>query len=172
MFGRMPKLPAALRPALEREERVLAWAPAADQAVVVTNRGLWLPGADRLSWHEIHKAVWADGTLTVTPAVFTPGDDYAFASDAPPVTVTLAEPRMVPRRVRERVTASVAYTSVYPIPGGGIVRVVARRVSGRDGLSWSVRLEGSAVHNQDDPEVRAAIDESVATSQSSIAVVD
>jgi hypothetical protein len=168
VFGRMPKLPAALTPALERDERVLAWAPTAGAAVVVTNRGLWLPDSPRLGWHEIHKAAWADGTLTVTPATMTPGPDYAIASDATPVTVTLAEPGMVPRRVRERVTASVAFTSVYPVPDGGSARVVGRRVSGRDGLIWSVRFEGTAGHQEDDPAVRASVDQFVASSKSSI----
>jgi hypothetical protein len=183
VLGRMPKLPAGLSPALEREERVLAWAPtvtdelAADDpanddpgAVVVTNRGLWLPDRPRLGWHEIHKAVWADGSLTVTPAAeVDAGPDYAIAADAPTISVALAEPGMVPRRVRERVTASVAYTSVYPVPGGGSARVVARRVSGRDGLAWSVRLEGNATQNQTDPAVRAAVDQFVADSKSAIA---
>jgi hypothetical protein len=172
MFGRMPKLPAALTPTLEREERVLAWAPASSAAVVVTNRGLWLPDAPRLGWHEIHKAAWADGTLTVTPASMSPGVNYAIAADAAPITVTLAEPRMVPRRVRDRVTASVALTSVYPVPGGGSARVVGRRVSGQDGLTWSVRFEGAAIQNQDDPAVRAAVDQYVAESKSSISTPD
>ena len=38
---------------------------AGDGAVVVTTRGLWLPGRDRLGWHEIHKATWAGPRLTV-----------------------------------------------------------------------------------------------------------
>jgi hypothetical protein len=172
VFGRVPKLPAELRPALERDERVLAWARAAPGAVVVTNRGLWLPGAVRLGWHEIHKAAWADGTLTVTAAAFADGDDYSIAADVTPVSVTLATPGAVPRRVRERVTASVAYSSVYPLPGGGSARVVARRVSGRDGLSWSVRFEGAAVQNRDDPAVRAAVDQFVTSAKSSIAAPD
>ena len=46
MFGRTPKLPADLTPKLDREERVITWAPAEGSAIVVTNRGLWLPGAD------------------------------------------------------------------------------------------------------------------------------
>jgi hypothetical protein len=42
--------------------------------------------------------------------------------------------------VRTRVTRSVAYTSHHPLPVGG-VRVVGRRVSGVDGLSWAVRYD-------------------------------
>jgi hypothetical protein len=257
VFGRTPRLPADLSPKLEREERVIAWARAEDSAIVVTNRGLWLPGADgRLGWHEIHKAVWAEGELTVTGAVFTPpvgsaptasageaipddtdardtdtndiddtetetdteapdsdapdadagavdagapdpdggsdayvgsdpegapiaaglvpdaGPGYSLASDAAPIRIPIAEPGAVPRRVRERVTASVAFTSLYPVPGGGGARVVARRVSGRDGLTWSVRLEGGAAQNQDNPVVRAAVDQLVSAAKASISAVD
>jgi len=42
--------------------------------------------------------------------------------------------------VRTRVTRSVAYTAHHPLPVGG-VRVVGRRVSGVDGLSWAVRYD-------------------------------
>jgi hypothetical protein len=157
---------------LERDERVLAWAHAGDAAVVVTNRGLWLPGAARLGWHEIQKAAWADGVLTITGASATPAADYSVATDAAPVSVQLTSPGMVPRRVRERVNASVAYTSLYPVPGGGSARVVARRVSGRDGLTWSVRFEGAATRNQEDPAVRAAVDQFVTSAKASIAIVD
>jgi hypothetical protein len=174
MFGRMPKLPDSLRPDLERDERVLAWAHApSDSAVVVTNRGLWLPDRPRLGWHEIHKATWSEGALTVTGSTMTSAGDYSIATDASPVRITLEDPDKVPQRVRERVTASVAYTSLYPVPGGGGgARVVGRRVSGRDGLSWSVRYDGAAAAHADDPAVRAATDEFVAQSKASIAVVD
>jgi hypothetical protein len=176
VFGRAPKLPAALRPAFDSGERVLAWTPAGDErVVVVSNRGLWLPDRPRLGWHEIHKATWADGVLTVTGSSLVAaasGDDYSIVTDAPPVRITLADPGKVPQRVRERVTASVAYTSLYPGPGGGSARVVGRRVSGRDGLIWSVRFEGAAVQGQDDPAVRAAVDQFVAEAKSSISVAD
>jgi hypothetical protein len=176
VFGRVPKLPAELRPKLERDERVIAWARAEESAIVVTNRGLWLPGADdRIGWHEIHKAAWADGVLTVTGAAFTTDEEhsgYALATDAAPIRVRLADPGAVPRRVRERVNSSVAYTSLYPVPGGGGARVVARRVSGRDGLTWSVRLEAGAARNGDHPDVRAALDQLVADAKASIAVTD
>ena len=71
MLGRKPKLPAELRPALDRDERVLAWAMAGDAAVVAvaTNRGLWLPGRDRLGWHEIHKVIWGEGRSSRRPVL-------------------------------------------------------------------------------------------------------
>lgn len=169
VFGRTPKLPRELAPTLEREERVITWARTDEGAVVVTNRGLWLPGErGRLPWHEIHKATWAESILTLTGSAADDASDYAFAHDVEPIRVRLSEPGAVPRRVRERVLASVAYSTLYPVPGGGSARVVARRVSGRDGLNWSVRLEGAAASRTEDPAVKAAVDQFVAASKASI----
>jgi hypothetical protein len=171
MLGRKPKLPAELRPALDRDERVLAWAMAGDAAVAVaTNRGLWLPGRDRLGWHEIHKVIWGEGRMVVVPAQAAPGDDFTVVADLTPVAVTLNDPGDLPRRVRDRVTASVAYSSRYPLPGGGAARVVARRVSGRDGLSWSVRYEDGA--DPAGPGVREATGELVAAARASLSQPD
>lgn len=169
MFGRRRKLSAALTPTLERDERVLAWAAVEDTAIVATNRGLWLPGStERLGWHRIHKATWRDGVLTVTPSTSEAAEDADFAvvADTEPVTVVLTDPSELPKRVRERVTASVAYTSRHPLPGGGAARVVARRVSGRDGLSWSVRYEGDV--DSADPAVASVAAELVATARTSL----
>lgn len=181
MFGRSKKLPPALSPVLERDERVLAWARVAGSAgadgatvVVATNRGLWLPGAEgRVGWHEIHKATWGDDRLTVIGSTGKPaeieGADFTVVSDLPPVSFTLTDPGMLPRRVRDRVTASVAVSTVYRLPAGA-VRVVARRVSGMDGLVWSVRFEDGA--SADDPAALAAAAECVAASKAEIAPVD
>ena len=141
LFGRRPKLPAELRPALEDGERVLAWSAVAESALVATNRGLWLPGGPRLGWHEIHKAAWSGRELRIIPAeVAEVREDYAVLVDSPPVTFLLLEPGELPDQVRTRVTKSVAYTSHHSLPQGGL-RVVGRRVSGVDGLSWAVRYD-------------------------------
>ena len=142
LFRRRPKLPAGLRPDLAKDERVLAWAAAGEgAALVATNQGLWLPDRTRLGWHEIHKAAWSGRELRVVPAeVAEVRDDYAVLVDSPPVTFLLLEPGELPDQVRARVTRSVAYTSHHPLPQGG-VRVVGRRVSGVDGLSWAVRYD-------------------------------
>jgi hypothetical protein len=139
---RRPKLPVTLRPALEPEERVLAWAAVSDEQVVVaTNRGLWLPERGRLGWHEIHKAAWSGRELRVTPAeVAEERPGYSVLIDAPVLSYLLLEPGEVPDQVRARVTRSVAYTMHHAMPVGG-VRVVGRRISGRDGLSWAVRYD-------------------------------
>ena len=141
---RKPKLPSALRPALEADERVLAWAATGDDmAVVATNRGLWLPDGRRLGWHEIHKAAWSGRELRITPAeVAEDRDDYTVQVDGPVQSFLLLEPGDLPDQVRTRVTRSVAYTSHHPLTAGG-VRVVGRRVSGQNGLSWAVRYDSN-----------------------------
>jgi hypothetical protein len=142
ILRRRPKLPAALRPALEKDERILAWAAVSDDsALVATNRGLWLPDGVRLGWHEIHKAAWSGRELRITPAeVAQQRESYAVLADAPVISFLLLDPGELPDQVRTRVTRSVAYTTHYPLPVGG-VRVVGRRVSGVDGLSWAVRYD-------------------------------
>ena len=142
---RRPKLPADRRPALEPGERVLAWAATgetpAGPVIVATNRGLWLPDTGRLGWHEIHKAAWSGHELRVTPAeVVRERAGYTVLADAPIRTFLLLAPGDLPEQVRTRVTRSVGYTSHHTLPDGG-VRVVGRRVSGADGLSWAVRYD-------------------------------
>jgi hypothetical protein len=165
---RRPKLPAALRPPLDFGERVLAWAAfGPDQAVVATNRGVWLPERGRLGWHEIHKAAWSGRELRITPAeVAEERSGYTVLVDAPVLTYLLLEPDELPEQVRTRVTRSVAYTAHHPLPAGG-VRVVGRRVSGADGLTWSVRYDaGTPV---DAGPVVAATDELVGAARDATA---
>ena len=151
IFRRKPKLPAELRPPLEPDERVLAWATVGDEgAMVATNRGLWLPGGTQLGWHEIHKAAWSGRELRVTPAeVAEVREAYAVLVDSPVVSFLLLEPGELPDQVRTRVTKSVAYTTHHPLPVGG-VRVVGRRVSGVDGLSWAVRYDSGTPVDQEE----------------------
>ena len=163
MFGRRPKKPPAnARPALERNERVLAWARTAadpNQAVVVTTLGLWLPGRpERLGWHQIHRATWSGSRLTVVPSrpigdgVGSEGSAYTVMADDTAVDVMLSDPEDVPATVRQRVTRSVAYTAHHPLPVGG-VRVVARRVAGVNGVTWHVRYDDGT--DAFDPDVVA-----------------
>ena len=115
MFRRR-KLPAAKRPPLADDERILAWAGATGEAVlVVTNLGLRLPGVSgptRLGWHEIHQATWAGRSLRVVPAwEKAEHETYVEMADSEPLAVTLLDPDKVPAQVQARVTKSVAYTS-------------------------------------------------------------
>lgn len=164
MPWRRRKLPASLRPRLEPEERVVAWAPtAAGGAAIATNRGLFLPGREqRLGWHEIHKASWTGRELTVVPAALVEErEGYTVTADAPALSVTIPErSEELPKVVRARVTRSVAFSSHHPLPGGGVL-VVARRVPGVDGVSWAVRYDDGT--DPDAPHVVAATDQLVST---------
>ncbi|MEU8658016.1 hypothetical protein [Actinoplanes philippinensis] len=174
LFRRRPSLPAASRPPLAAEERVVAWCQVAESpedVVVATNHGLWLPSAvDRLGWHEIHKAAWSGRELRITPAeVAVERDGYTVLVDGPAVSFLLLEPGELPDQVRARVTRSVAYTSHHSLPAGA-VRVVGRRVPGRNGLSWAVRYDSGTPVDAD--EVLAATDELVGAARSATEAVD
>jgi hypothetical protein len=146
LFQRTPKLPPAARPPLADGERVLAWAAAGngegDGVLVASNLGLWLPGrGHRLGWHDILKAVWSGRELTVTPAErVTERDGYLVVADCPAESYLLLDPGELPHQVRARVTRSVAYTAHHEMPGGA-GRIAARRVSGVDGLTWTIRYD-------------------------------
>ncbi|MEO3744840.1 hypothetical protein [Plantactinospora sp. B5E13] len=152
---------------MDRDERVLDWARVGDgaESVVVTDRGLWLPGGvGRLGWHDIHKAVWSGRELSVTPAE-PAGErvDYRVQADGQVRTYLLLDPGQVPHQVRTRVTRSVAYTTHHRLPDGGGVRVVARRVPGVDGLTWTVRYDPGT--STEDPAVVEATDQLVAAAR-------
>lgn len=148
LFSRTP-VPAALRSLLEGHERVLAVADAGDTTVIATQLGLWLPdeaaaGWRRIGWHLIVKATWANDALTVIEGEV---DDAGVVSDRPPVAIRLDQPRNVPSVVRTRVEASIARSEQVNVPGG-TGRVVARRVPGVDGLTWTARLDSDTPASQ------------------------
>ena len=126
------------------------------EVVVATNLGLWLPGRTaRLGWHEVHKATWVPPRLTVIPgAPIGAGEGYEIMADEAPVELVLAEEAEVPQQTRMRVTRSVAHTAHHDLPGGGGVRVVARKVPRVDGVTWHVRFDAGT--DVDDPETAAA----------------
>lgn len=161
--GRRERPPVEALRVLDRDERVVSWATAAGGgAVLATPLGLWLPGAtDRVPWHLVDKATWRDGMLTVVPAVDA-GDGVL--DEQAPRTVRLATPRNLPQTVRVRVERAIAFTRHYGLPAGGGVRVVARRVPGRDGVTWQ-RVFDAGV-DRDDDGVRAVADELVRRSRS------
>ena len=166
LFGRREKPPADAVARLDRDERVVSWGSTPDGgAVLATSLGLWLPGTPRLPWHLVDKAVWRDGRLTVTAAEDT-GDGVL--AELPPVSVAIAVPRDLPQTVRVRVQRAIAYTRHSPLPGAtGGVRVVGRRVAGRDGLTWQ-RVYDPGV-DPDDPAVRAATEQLLAQARAEIA---
>ena len=81
-------------------------------------------------------------------------DGYRVMADLPERVYALDEPGDLPKEVRNRVTRSVVHTSHHRLPEGRGLRVVGRRVSGVDGLSWHVRYDPDT--RADDPGVAEA----------------
>jgi hypothetical protein len=158
-------LPAEAEQGLESGERVTAWADLTGGGyAVATQRGLWLPAGtngtvgaprrERLDWHLVDRAVWRSPVLALTVAV--PRGELGGATvieELPARTISVANPRRLPPEVRLRVTKSVWYAEDQGLRPAGAVRIVARRISGRDGLSWHLRFAPGT--NLDDPVLRA-----------------
>jgi hypothetical protein len=141
LFRRREAPPPEMVARLSTDERVLSWGDVASGGVLLaTPRGLWWPGTDGprlIRWQHVNKAVWSDGRLTVIEAEVV--DDLLLV-DRPPLSVELSTPRDLPAAVRKRVEANVVRSELRAI-GGGQARFVARRIPGRDGVVWWVRLE-------------------------------
>jgi hypothetical protein len=154
LLHRRPTPPADVVSRLPKHERLLSWADVAGGGVVLaTPRGLWWPAGDGvrlIGWEHVDKAVWRDDRLTVIEAEVV--DDLLLV-DRPAVAVELSVPRDLPAVVRKRVEGNVVRTEVRSA-GAGVARFVARRIPGRDGVVWWVRLEGGV---PDTPELRAQL---------------
>ncbi|MFB9833903.1 hypothetical protein [Actinoallomurus acaciae] len=99
---------------LGRGERVLA----VSGETVATDAALHFQdgaGFTRLPWERVEQAAWRDGVLAVREVG---GGRHS---------VHLSEPGSVPETVRERVTATVVVSTHVKLPGGGGVRIAARR---------------------------------------------
>lgn len=151
--GRDPA-PADVVRLLDKDDRVVSWAPVAGGGSLAASRfGLWWPAPDgprRIDWQLIDKASWAGNTVTVVEAELI--DDLLLV-DRDPVSAQLEQPRDLPPTIRQRVQSGVVSSEL--VTGGGVaMRVVGRRVPGRDGVSWWARLEPGI---PDTPEVRAVV---------------
>ncbi len=151
---RAARPPEQLTRLLAREDRVVAWAPVEGGGVVLASRyGLWWPtdeSARLIGWQHVDKAVWNDATLRITEAEVL--EDLLLV-DRAPVSVAIEQPRDLPATIRTRVEASVARSKLVELPSGS-ARFVARRVPGRDGLTWWARLEPGT---SDSAQVRAEV---------------
>ena len=158
---RRPGVPAAARSRLDADERVLAWAlTAADDALVVTPQGLWLPWVDRIPWHLVTHVTWSGTTLTVTAAAeVSPG----VLENLPPVSVRLPEPGTVPETVQQRFYGSRRFSARHRLSGGDGVIIVARRVPGVDGLAWYAVYDDPA--QREDPVAAAEVERLLAEAQ-------
>jgi hypothetical protein len=154
LFARRDAPPPSVLSLLPKDERVVSWADTADGSVVVaTPSGLWWPDADGarcIGWQFVDKAVWHEGVLTVVQADVV---DEVLLVERPAVSALLSVPRDLPPTVRKRVQGNIVRTELATV-GGGAARFVARRVPGRNGVTWWARLEPGTA---DTAEVRAAV---------------
>ena len=146
--------------AADPDERVLAWGELVTGGwLVATSRGLRVVGSpadadtEPLAWHRIGTARWAaageGGTFTVVPlADVEPGVQ---AREAPRRHVLRAAGEL-PAVLRTRVDQTVVTSQRHPLPTGGAVLLVARRVPGQAAREWSVVFDDDA--DRDDPRAR------------------
>jgi hypothetical protein len=157
---RRPGPPSQVRRVVADGERVIAWGKdGLGEAVVVSTLALYVPNRtgdhERLPFEQIASAVWADPALEVV-LVGRRGMKHL---------VRLAEPGEVPPTVRERVMASIALSEHVEFRGGAGARITARRVPGRDGLSWNVVFDPGL--DPSDPDLRRSADAAIAQLRSS-----
>jgi hypothetical protein len=165
-FARPPEtVRAAVDAAGDPEDRVLAWGTLSREEgwLVATSRGLRTIGSDGqasgvqlLPWHEVGHAQWTatgdgGGTFTVTPlAEVEPG----VQARQPARLIALTEAGDLPAVVRKRVDQTVVVSQRSPLPGGGGVLLVARRIPGQPVREWTVVFDDDS--RRSDPVAREA----------------
>ncbi|SDG49613.1 hypothetical protein [Klenkia brasiliensis] len=137
------------------DEDVLAWGSRAGGGwLVASSVGLRaVPGGEVLPWHLVGHARWtaADGggSFAVTPLVeVEPG----VQARGPVTRYVLEDAGELPAVVRRRVDQTVVASRRHPLPAGGGVLLVARRVPGQAAREWSVVFDDDA--DRDDPAAR------------------
>ena len=150
-FGRPPAEVAAAAGGAD----VLAWGSRADGGwLVATSAGLQVvPDGDLLPWHLVGHARWSaaetGGAFAVTPLLeVEPG----VQTRGPATRHVLTDAGELPAVVRRRVDQSVVASKRHPLPAGGGVLLVARRVPGQAAREWSVVFDDDA--DRDDPAAR------------------
>jgi hypothetical protein len=165
-LARPPELVrAVVQASPDPDERVLSWGVLVREEgwLVATSRGLRRVPADLaldragevgvLPWHEVGTAKWnkvADGgTFEVVPLTeVEPGVQARLPLEKHALTDAGDLPAVVRRRVDQTVVASRR----SPLPGGGGVLLVARRVPGQAQREWTVVFDEDADRN--DPGAR------------------
>jgi hypothetical protein len=166
-FARPPEpVRVAVLASTDPDERVLAWGTLARGGgwLVATSRGLRVvpsqvtsvkdADVEVLPWHEIGSAKWvatADGggRFQVVPlAEVEPG----VQARQPEVRHALSDAGDLPAVVRRRVDQTVVASQRSPLPGGGGVLLVARRIPGQPGREWTVVFDDDA--QRGDPDAR------------------
>jgi hypothetical protein len=166
-FTRPPEpVRVAVLASTDPDERVLAWGTLAREGgwLVATSRGLRIvppqvtsvADAQVVPWHEVGTAHWtaaadSGGSFRVTPLTeVEPG----VQARLPEQRHVLTDAGDLPAVVRRRVDQTVVASHRSPLPGGGGVLLVARRVPGQAVREWSVVFDDDS--RRSDPEAREA----------------
>jgi hypothetical protein len=156
-FARPPEpVRVAVLASTDPNERVLAWGTLVRDGgyLVATSRGLRVvppqvtsvTDGEVLPWHEIGSAKWlatSDGGgrfEVVRLAEVEPG----VQARQPEVRHLLSEAGDLPAVVRRRVDQTVVASQRSPLPGGGGVLLVARRIPGQPVREWTVVFDDDA----------------------------
>ena len=166
-FTRPPEMVrAAVQASPDPDERVLAWGVLVRGQgwLVATSRGLRVVPGDLtlaragdvglLPWHEVGSARWSatnDGGGSFTVSALTEVEPGVQARE-PAERHALSDAGDLPAVVRRRVDQTVVASRRSPLPGGGGVVLVARRVPGQAVREWTVVFDDDA--DRSDPEAR------------------
>jgi hypothetical protein len=172
-FARPPEpVRVAVLASPDADERVLAWGALAgdDGWLAATSRGLrvvprevtTVTDAEVLPWHLVAEARWTasaagGGSFVVTALVeVEPG----VQARQPDVRHVLGDAGDLPAVVRRRVDQTVVVSQRAPLPGGGGVLLVARRIPGQAAREWTVVFDDDS--RRSDPVAREAAREKLA----------
>jgi hypothetical protein len=126
-------VPAAVK-ALAPGERRLAWGVTDDgTALAATEAALWAGGA-RLAWAYVEKVQWQPPVLTVHEVSEIEGTGGARSW-------TLTDDHRLAETIRACVTSSIAWSDRRTVGPGAHVRLIGRRIAGRDQLHWQTVWE-------------------------------
>ena len=164
-FARPPEpVRVAVLASPDPDERVLAWGTLVRDGgwLVATSRGLRVVPTEVTSvtdgvvlpWHAIGSARWlatGDGGGRFDVVRLTEVEPGVQARQ-PEVRHVLSDAGDLPAVVRRRVDQTVVASQRSPLPGGGGVLLVARRIPGQPAREWTVVFDDDA--QRSDPEAR------------------
>lgn len=151
-----PKVPAEVRAVADRR---LAWGLTTDGAALVASPTCLHVNGEQVPWWQVERVGWADPTLRVMEVAEVEGTGIVHLWD-------LAEDHGLSTTIRERVTASVAWSDVRTLSPEGAVRLVGRRVPGQEVLTWQAFWQPGT--DPGDAFLRAQVDAAIEALRRSI----
>jgi hypothetical protein len=130
-------------------DRRLAWGVTDDGVALVASPTCLHVGSEQIAWTAVEKVGWAAPLLRLTEMAEVEGTGLVHLWE-------LAEDHGLAETIRERVTASVAWSDIRKLQPAGAVRLVGRRVPGQELLTWQVVWQLGT--NPADPLLRAQVD--------------